>query len=312
MSVSEATKAFMSKYWGPAAEYVDPQQVETALTAALPFLQGVKVKALEWTRYEDSDASEAWEANTPFSGCYVIKRGLSGYTLTTPDADEEYDTLEAAKASAQADYEARIRSAIEVAPSPRAQALEEAGFRKEYAALGRTLNSLALNANDEDMKPAVAELSRRIFRTILGVNPSPLGSVEDITSSADNRYGLEVAAKWHETEAEYYEARHGDKDGVPFPIVAGWHRLHAQRLRALSSQPVADGHKTERELVLEKALKPFSDIAGELFAMNYNESDVVFTVHRKTPKGSKITTAMTFKAFNNARAALPASPGASE
>ena len=81
---------------------------------------------------------------------------------------------------------------------------------------------------------------------------------------------------------------------------------------ALSSQPVADGFKTEREQALEKALKPFSDIAGELFAMNYNENDVVFTVHRKTPKGSKISTSMTFKAFNNARAALPASPGASE
>ena len=49
MLVSEATKAFVSKYWGPAAEYVNPQQVEAALTAA-PFLQGVsspRAQALE-------------------------------------------------------------------------------------------------------------------------------------------------------------------------------------------------------------------------------------------------------------------------
>ncbi|WP_420961135.1 hypothetical protein [Brucella sp. IR073] len=53
-------------------------------------------------------------------------------------------------------------------------------------------------------------------------------------------YGLEEAARYHEEEAEYYEARRGDKDGIPFPIVAGWHRLNAERLRSRKSTPVAD------------------------------------------------------------------------
>lgn len=122
---------------------------------------------------------------------------------------------------------------------------------------------------------------------------------------------MEKAARYHDNEAEYYSTRSGALDGVPFKLVAHFHRLHASAIRALS-ETANVGFKSERELVLEKALKPFSDIAGELFAMNYNENDVVFTVHRKTPKGSKISTSMTFKAFNNARAALPTSPGASE
>ncbi|MCM0751993.1 hypothetical protein DEA98_14065 [Brucella pseudogrignonensis] len=50
---------------------------------------------------------------------YVGNNGLSGVSKACK-------SLEAAKAAAQADYEARILSAIEVAQSPRAQALEEA------------------------------------------------------------------------------------------------------------------------------------------------------------------------------------------
>lgn len=143
-----------------------------------------------------------------------------------------------------------LRELAAQAPSPRAQALEEA-------------------------EAAIDELRLQAFRT---------------NSDADRQAYFDAVSKW-------FQDRH-------------YRRMDAER--ALSSQPVADGCKTEREQALEKALKPFSDIAGELFAMNYNESDVVFTVHRKTPKGSKISTSMTFKAFNNARAALPASPGASE
>ena len=60
--------------------------------------------------------------------------------------------------------------------------------------------------------------------------------------TTDQKDGIETAAKWHESEAEHYEAHAGDKDGIPFPIVAGWHRLNAERIRALAP---ADAGKVE-------------------------------------------------------------------
>lgn len=63
----------------------------------------------------------------------------------------------------------------------------------------------------------------------------------DVAAVRDTAFseGIEAAARYHNHEAEYYEARQGSKDGVPFPIVAGWHRLDAQHVRALSpTEPV--------------------------------------------------------------------------
>ena len=241
----EAVQAAHAEYHKVLGDSNLSNPMLAALTAALPFLTGVKVKALEWTV-----ADNFMRAVTPF-GSYVIHFGEPifwtgpGVDLDNSimeDGQHRANTIEAAKSAAQADYEARIRPAIELAPTPRAQALEEL--------------------------PCDVQLPGVILKR--GVKFSVFLAA------------LKRRESWPEAD------------------------------RALSSQPVADGCKTEREQALEKALKPFSDIAGELFAMNYNESDVVFTVHRKTPKGSKISTSMTFKAFNNARAALPASPGASE
>ena len=136
MLVSEATKAYMSKYWGPAADFVDPKQVETALTAALPFLQGVKVKALTWDHHDGNYPT--WRAyGHSFEFEAVIDKGRARMYGDFPlringnMSKEKFDTLEAAKAAAQADYEARILSAIEPAPSQRAQALEEAARAAE-------------------------------------------------------------------------------------------------------------------------------------------------------------------------------------
>ncbi|OAE39681.1 hypothetical protein [Brucella intermedia] len=58
----------------------------------------------------------------------------------------------------------------------------------------------------------------------------------------------------------------------------------------------------------EMALEPFSYIAGELFAANFNNDDVVFKLHRKTAKGSKLSYQMTAKAFFEARAVLGGKP----
>ncbi len=99
---------------------------DMALTAALPFLpvQGA-VKKLEWNEYEREGQIEEWDASSGFDGYYNITLGLNGYLVKMPDDEEESETLEAAKAAAQADYEARILSTLEPSAA-RELALEEA------------------------------------------------------------------------------------------------------------------------------------------------------------------------------------------
>lgn len=97
--------------------------LRAALTAALPFLTGVKVKALEWI--------------TTQNGTWIRAEG-AGTVYEILASDPERETKIAA---AQADYEDRILSAIEVSPSPRAQALEEA-LQKEKSLSDRLASAL--------------------------------------------------------------------------------------------------------------------------------------------------------------------------
>lgn len=62
---------------------------------------------------------------------------------------------------------------------------------------------------------------------------------------------------------------------------------------------------------LTKALEPFSFIAGELFANNYNDSDIVFSVQTKTEMGSTVKLDVAFSTFREARNALSASQSTS-
>jgi hypothetical protein len=72
---------------------------------------GVKVKPLEWTQEDNGDVIAESVA-----GWYHIGLPHETWSLTTPQGDVlSFDGLEAAKAAAQADYEARIRAAL--APS---------------------------------------------------------------------------------------------------------------------------------------------------------------------------------------------------
>jgi len=97
---------------------------------AIPFLQGVKVKALNWVKPPLSETLSRCETEfgTYRTWTHSEANGKwfwsveGGFNNKNGDVANE----EAAKAAAQADYEARILSAIEPAPSPRAQALEEA------------------------------------------------------------------------------------------------------------------------------------------------------------------------------------------
>lgn len=95
---------------------------------AATFLQGVKVKALAWTQKappaHDHEPFVYWADG--IGGHYRAER--DGVLWYAHDAFhwKQFGSQKEAKAAAQADYEARILSAIEPAPSPRAQALEEA------------------------------------------------------------------------------------------------------------------------------------------------------------------------------------------
>lgn len=115
----EAVLAAIDVYENPSNNCLTYNNMHAALTAALPFLQGVKVKDLRW---KGPDSSGEHHALNGLWG-YIIRCGNgNGYWLT--EIGQYYPTPEAAKAAAQADYEARIRSAIEPAPSPREKALE--------------------------------------------------------------------------------------------------------------------------------------------------------------------------------------------
>jgi len=108
------------------------EMATAALTTALPFLpvQGVKVKALEWGK---SSVSEQDKAQTVVGSYFISKHTVDAHNLMF-DNDQitallsVHTSLEAAKAAAQADFEARILSALEPSAA-RSLALEE-GFRK--------------------------------------------------------------------------------------------------------------------------------------------------------------------------------------
>ncbi|WP_144897330.1 hypothetical protein [Ochrobactrum sp. J50] len=247
-------------------------EMRAALTAALPFLpvQGA-VKKLEWgeMRHTD-DYSFAQDAETPI-GRYIATD--TGWFLQGQSGWESEDNIEAAKAAAQADYSARILSALEPSAA-REQALEEAAHN------------------------LINELS------------GDTGELIDRMAAAIRDWG------------SHYDD--GPWETLPEDRKAGW-RGDAERAlavvkeylttRALSSPDHADagkvegdGCKSEREKYLEEVLRPFSEIAGELFAANFNNDDVVFTLNRKTANGSKLSYQMTAKAFFEARFALPSAP----
>jgi len=107
----------------------------TVITAALSEQTlPVRVGALEWEktldRYKGSERREQWMAKTPWGGLYIwhyqfdydeVARGpkftVGSHQTPFEPTGIEYDTLEAAKAAAQSDYETRIRSALVDVPS---------------------------------------------------------------------------------------------------------------------------------------------------------------------------------------------------
>lgn len=123
-----------------------------ALAAGVP---GVKVKTLEWEPVmtarsrEDTTSEETGDCETVCAvGVYYIEMyfGSDSYgwrvTLNGTDDIADKDDPEAAKTAAQADYEARILSALEPAPSALVAA-PSADWKAGYSAATRDANTLS-------------------------------------------------------------------------------------------------------------------------------------------------------------------------
>lgn len=161
----EAVEAALDGYGRSYATGYSGLRMRAALEAALPHLVPDKgevgVKALEWKREGDV----CWRAHT-IIGRYTMVQEIPARTVELPaqwwgpeptDDIHNASSDDTAKAAAQADYEARIRSALYLKPLP-----PERGSEDRVAHLERANDSLA--ANFEKMlaraETAEAELHR--------------------------------------------------------------------------------------------------------------------------------------------------------
>lgn len=153
---------------------LDRLRVSRALEAALS-AQPVAVTPLAWNEYDREGDIDEWDASDGFSGYYNIRLGSHSFLLSYSDDDkkgDEFDDLLAAKAAAQADYEARILSALTPAPAasePFAYHIKINGWGEE------------LRFTKEGAQQIVDQLHASTKATItpLYSHPAPAPSVED-------------------------------------------------------------------------------------------------------------------------------------
>ena len=103
----------------------------------------VKVKPLVWFETQSEIPHHAWEAWTGFGRWVIFLRFQSSNAATYWLFSLEYPTLDAAKAAAQADYEARILAAIQPAPEARQAALAKAWTMATAAMAERAKSELS-------------------------------------------------------------------------------------------------------------------------------------------------------------------------
>lgn len=206
---------------------------------ALPFLQGVKVKALEW---KDHDGGSPCVTDRRYDISIWMEGGKPLY-VDVYTTMRRHDTLEAAKAAAQADYEARIRSAIEPAPSPRVSTSYEARICKGIPTDCCDYGVVDLSAGIEVCRVWKEDDARWIAELLNG-EPSP--RAQALEEGADLWRVIEDAAARGYWGIRSQDAGNDD-DLIMYPIkihrdtVAGIVEAHNAAIRALSSQPVANG-----------------------------------------------------------------------
>lgn len=107
------------------------------LTAAAPYMSGVKVKQLEWSEVSEPNENIRYThitANSPLGKWSIEWKSWKKYDDKTIFLDGNFisnggDSLESATATAQADFERRVRECLVAEPvnvAAREQALEEA------------------------------------------------------------------------------------------------------------------------------------------------------------------------------------------
>jgi hypothetical protein len=245
----EAVQAAHAEYHKVLGDSNRSNPMLAALTAAAPFLQGVKDEleiAIETAKRGEIKDLLWFNVEAVCSWCYA-KTALGEYSITWsfnesgqklhyPDGTTKqfdgvgYGDREAAKAAAQADYEARILSAIEVSalePSPRAQALEEAA---KVAEQFRNKDWIAHDMHT-GVFPTQSEPGVAIAAAIRALSSQPLATTEIIGEGAtvwllvdENKDGSQEiivtdAQGFAELpDGEYLFVRHGSSQ----PVADGW------------------------------------------------------------------------------------------
>jgi hypothetical protein len=216
------------------------ERVVDALTAALPFLpvQGA-VKKLEWNEYEREGQIEEWDASSGFDGYYNITLGLNGYLVKMPDDEEEFETLEAAKAAAQADYEARILSALE--PSAARELALEEGYRRGVEAAAKLIEcgcKSLLHGKGECQFPGNCTLEdAAAIRALSSPDHADAGKVEGdgwLPIGKDTPKDTVVLLAWkYQAKWEYEAGLYGSTRG-------GWLHGQASHWRPLPTPPSSE------------------------------------------------------------------------
>ncbi|MHC1549446.1 Lar family restriction alleviation protein [Phyllobacterium sp. K27] len=187
---------------------------------------GVKVKELEWKRhgsgYLDADS---------VVGPYEIQLGGASYMFSLGGrySRETYPTLAAAKAAAQADYDARIRSALSTTLQEPEKALELAARLSEY------------RSNPHHVNPISSRFIKLFDETIAHLRRPTLAHQPVTAGLEAERDGIEIAARYHDDLENQHAASHED-DGSDFhKLMEKTHRKSASDIRALAALKTEGG-----------------------------------------------------------------------
>jgi len=210
---------------------------------AAPFLQGLKVKALEW-----GESRGRWFHKSMAPRYEVIGGAIGDFVLQYNCQDlSRHPTVEAAKAAAQADYEARIRSAIEVSAPDIVNPITDKTFKRRIAdALEGVWG--ALDCSVEEIENVIAQLKSDgldIIETGITVSePSPRAQALEEAAQVADAIVLAVDAllaarkRLASIDPEW-------EQGHLFPIA----------IEALNSAPAAIRALSSQEPVLAQALE---------------------------------------------------------
>lgn len=224
-AVQAAHEAMRSR--GIRDERSTKERAIDALTAALPFLQGLKVKALEW----GSTSYGTPEVFTDVGVYRIVSAWNGGWSLTRnnssildSDGRSNFLTQEAAKAAAQADYAARILSAVEAADTIETYYARQIEWSKKT--FGPALRTLGiLDHIRKELKEIEAEphdLSEWIDVVILAMDGfwRHGGSVNDLMPRLIAKQTKNMARDWPDwrTMSEDSAIEHDrSKDASPSP-----------------------------------------------------------------------------------------------